>query len=215
MASIEAEPQACSARELGIAAPLHLLTMPSGLVDAERQAAGDAEATSAQRQADEQSWWHGYFVRAGRLGAIRRVKPSEAKVRGAPPYCWALPPGRWNCGLSSGILACREGPSALLALRPQPRAPFGPAAHRASRRLTRGLPLLLHLRSRWLASRRLIRRLSGRRPTTAPPRASRAWGAPASPKKWRASTGRGRKLSLTATTKTKLAAQRLRVTRGQ
>ena len=50
---------------------------------AEGQAAKDADASSAQQQADEQSWWHGYFMRAGRLGAIRRVKPSEAKVQSA------------------------------------------------------------------------------------------------------------------------------------
>ena len=49
--------------------------------EARAAAAAEAEASSAQQAADELTWWHGYFMRAGRLGAIRRVKPSEAKVR--------------------------------------------------------------------------------------------------------------------------------------
>ena len=43
----------------------------------------DAEAVSSGQQQgpEEQRWWHGNFVRAGRLGGLRKVKKDIARVR--------------------------------------------------------------------------------------------------------------------------------------
>ncbi len=43
----------------------------------------EADAVSSEQQPDpaERRWWHGYFVRAGRLGGLRKVKKDTARVR--------------------------------------------------------------------------------------------------------------------------------------
>ena len=42
----------------------------------------ETEAVSSEQQQDpaERRWWHGYFVRAGRLGGLRKVKKDTARV---------------------------------------------------------------------------------------------------------------------------------------
>ena len=51
-------------------------------------------SSEQQPEPAERRWWHGYFVRAGRLGGLRKVKKDTARVR--------LPCCRSFCN-SSGI----------------------------------------------------------------------------------------------------------------
>ena len=44
--------------------------------------------SSAQQELADRLWWHGYFVRAGRLTGVQKPKQSIAKANFAPRDEW-------------------------------------------------------------------------------------------------------------------------------